>query len=165
MGRKLFHDGEEVSQVVGATLVVAISVVLAVSTAAFVFGVGNGTDSTAPEVDFTYRYSQVGHGNLTIVHDSGDGLDPGTVEVRADMQFRPGPGNASGTLRHSAVESYDLDGPAAGSDWVGSRVEPGEGFTIVGDTSSLKNGTVRIVWVDAADGRTTVLGEWQGPNA
>lgn len=163
MGRTLFDGDGDVSQVVGATLLVAVSVVLAVSTGAFVFGLGDGTDDSPPEVDFTYEYSQVGNGNLTVVHGGGEALDPARIEVRTDTQFRPAPGNDTGTLREAAVGSYALDGSAAGSDWVGSTVQSGGEFTLVGEDSTLNNGTIRIVWLDAETERTSVLGEWRGP--
>ena len=165
MGRKLFSGHGEVSQVAGATLLIAISIVLAVSTGAFVFGLGDRTDTTPAEMEFTYEYSQVGNGNLTIVHESGDTLDPRAVEVRADVQFRPAPGNDSGTLRRSGAESYALDSTAAGTEWVGSTIEPGSEFTVVGNDSTLNSGTIRVVWVDPADGDTAVLGAWRGPGA
>ncbi|WP_276250639.1 type IV pilin N-terminal domain-containing protein [Haloarcula rara] len=150
---------------VGATLLIAISIVLAVTTAAFVIGLGDRTDTTPPEVEFTYEYSQVGNGNLTIVHESGETLDPSTVEVRADRQFRPAPGNDSGRLRSSGIQSYALDSTAAGSEWVGGAIEQGSEFTVVGDDSTLDSGTIRVVWVEPADGDTAVLGAWQGPGA
>ncbi|MBX0303307.1 type IV pilin N-terminal domain-containing protein [Haloarcula salinisoli] len=165
MWGKLFDGDGEVSQVVGATLLIAISILLAVTTAAFVIGLGDRTGTSPPEVEFTYEYSQVGNGNLTIVHESGETLDPSTVEVRADIQFRPAPGNDSGTLRSSGVESYALDSIATGSEWVGTALEQGSEFTVVGNDSTLNSGTIRIVWVGPADGDTTVLGEWQGPGA
>ena len=165
MGRELFDGDGEVSQVVGATLLVAVSVVLAVSTGAFVFGLGDGADDTPPEVDFTYEYSQVGNGNLTVVHGGGDALDPARIEVRTDTRFRPAPGNDTGRLHEAAVESHSLDGTAAGGDWVGSSVQSDDEFTLVGDDSTLNNGTIRIVWLDAETDRTSVLGEWRGPAA
>jgi len=165
MGRKLFHGDGEVSQVAGATLLVAISVVLATTAGAFAFGLGDRTDTTPPEVEFTYKYSQVGNGNLTIVHGSGETLDPSTIEVRADIPFRPAPGNDSGTLQSAGTESYALDSTADGSQWVESAIEQGKAFSIVGNDSTLNSGTIRIVWDDPADDETAVLGEWQGPGA
>ncbi len=165
MGRTLFNGDSEVSQVVGASLLIAICIGLVATTGALVIGLGDGTDTTPPEVEFDYEYSQVGNGNLTIVHESGDSLDPGAVEVRADRPFRPAPGNDSGTLRSAGIEAYTLDSTAAGSEWVGSAIKRGSEFTVVGDDDTLNSGTFRVVWVDPADGDTAVLGVWKGPGA
>jgi|GEM_PF-447076 FlaG/FlaF family flagellin (archaellin) len=165
MGSALFPDDAAVSSVVGATVVVAVAVVLATTSAVFVLGLGDSSTETPAAADITYEYSQVGNGNLTMVYESGDTLDPSNVEVRADVQFRPAPGNATGSLGSAAVESYGLDSTANGSDWVGNAVGSGSKFGIVGDGSTLNNGTIRIVWLSPAGGETAVLGEWQGPGA
>jgi len=162
MGSEPFSDDSAVS---GAAIVVAVVAVLASTSAVFVLGLGDSSVEGPQEANFTYRYSQVGNGNLTMVYESGDTLDPTNVEVRADVQFRPAPGNETGSLGGEAVESYSLDSTAAGSDWVGDDVSPGSEFGIVGDGSTIGNGTIKIVWVAPDGNETTVLGEWQGPDA
>lgn len=164
MRAKLFHDDGAGSLVVGATLLVATAIVLASTTAAFVLG--ERADNAPPEANFTYEYSQIGHGNLTIVHESGETLDADNIQIAADTPFRPAPGNASGTLQNAPVESYTLDSAAAGSEWLESDIEPGTEFGIVGESpDNLEPITVRIVWVEPDGGDTVVLGEWRGPDA
>ncbi|WP_324662299.1 type IV pilin N-terminal domain-containing protein [Haloarcula sediminis] len=167
MRPKLFRDDGVGAFVAGISLIVAAAIVLTTTTtAAFVLGVQGGTDDAPPQVNFTYEYSQHGHGNLTIGHESGERIDPSTVEITADAPFRPAPGNDSGTGHRSPVESYPLDGAAAGSDWVGGDAGAGTAFGIVGESpGSLETITVRIVWESPSDSRTAVIGEWRGPSA
>lgn len=166
MGPKLLRDDGVGTLVIGVSLVVATAIVLTTTTAAFVLDFQGGTDDAPPQVNFTYEYSQHGNGNLTIAHESGETFDPSTVEITADAPFRPAPGNDSGTVHHSPVESYPLDGAAAGRDWVGDNIGPDAAFGIVGaSTESLETITVRVVWHDRSDSRTVVIGEWRGPNA
>lgn len=166
MRTELLRDDGVGTLAVGVILLVATGLVLVSTAMAFAVGFGGQTDAEPPRANFTYEYSQLGNGNLTIVHERGEELDPGGIHVAADSPFRPAPGNDSGTLRGSPVESYGLDGVAAGSDWVGSNIGPNAEFGIVGDeTTSLERITVRIVWTDPASDETVVLGEWQGPDA
>lgn len=166
MRTELLRDDGVGTLAAGVILLVAIGVVLVSTAMAFAVGFAGQADAEAPRANFTYEYSQLGNGNLTIVHERGEDLDPGAIHVATDSPFRPAPGNDSGTLGGSAVESYGLDGVAAGSDWVDSDIGPSAEFGIVGEPStSLERITVRIVWTDPASGDTVVLGEWQGPDA
>ena len=166
MGMELLRDDGAVSPVVGVALLLAITVVLAATTAAFAFEFGDRADNRPPQTDFTYEYSQAGNGELVITHEAGDTLDPSTIRVQtSNGQFHPAPGNTS-SLSGTAVSELGLDSQADGTAWVGSDVEAGAEFGIVGEsTNSLETATVRIVWVDPSGGRTVVLGEWQGPDA
>lgn len=163
MGNQLGRDDGAVSPVLGVILVVAISALLAATTAAFVMGDGSG--STPPESEFRYEYSQIGNGNLTMVYEGADTVAPANIEVRADIPFRPAPGNDTGMLQGDSVKSYALDRGANGTVWNAGSVSASSEFTIVGSSSNLGNGTVRIVWMDPTSDRTTVLGTWTGPNA
>jgi len=165
MGRDIARDDAAVSPAIGVTIVVAVAVVLASTAAVSVVALGDGADDATPTANFTYEYSQVGNGNLTMAYESGDRLDAGRIEVRADVPFRPAPGNGTGSLSGQAVESYALDSDAGGGDWLSNPVEEGASFTVVGDGSTLANGTIRIVWVEPSSDQPTVLGEWRGPDA
>ena len=166
MGIALLCDDGAVSPVVGATLLLAITVVLAATTAAFAFGLGERADNRPPQADFTYEYSQAGNGELVLAHEAGDTLDPSDIRVQtSNGQFHPAPGNTS-SQSGTAVSELGLDSQADSSDWVGSDIDAGIEFGIVGEsTNSLETTTVRIVWVDPSSGRTVVLGAWQGPDA
>lgn len=165
MKTELLRDDGVGTLAAGVILLGAVGVVLVSTAMAFAVGLGGQADAEAPRANFTYEYSQLGNGNLTIVHERGDELDPGAIHVEADSLFRPAPGNDSGTLHGSPVESYGLDGVAAGSDWVDGDGGPNVEFGIVGEpATSLERITVRIVWTDPASGDTVVLGEWQGPD-
>jgi len=119
MGIGLLHDDTAVSPVVGVTLLVAITVLLATSTAAFVFGIaGDRADNTPPQADFTYEYSQAGNGELMLIYEGGDTLDPSQIEITTSGgQFHPAPGNRS-SPSGPPYASLRLDSTADGNDAV-----------------------------------------------
>jgi len=166
MGGELFHDDAAVSPVVGVVLMVGITVILATTTAAFVLGTGGTTDNTAPQADFTYEYSPSGTGQLTMLYEEGDDLDPSNIEVRvASGQIRR-VSSATGSPSGGSASSFRLDSNLGGSDWVSDDITAGAEFSIVGASSDpLARTTVTVVWVDPSGGRTDILGEWSGPEA
>ncbi|MDS0284209.1 type IV pilin N-terminal domain-containing protein [Haloarcula onubensis] len=166
MGGALSRADRAVSPVVGVTLMIVITVVLAATTAAFALGLNGTGDDTPPQGSFTYDYTQTGNGELRVAYEGGDTLDPSTVRIEtAGGAFCPAPGNTSSSCS-SSVSELRADSEADGNDWVGSDIEAGTTFGIFGDSSNmLETATVRIVWVDPSVDRTVVLGEWQGPAA
>lgn len=166
MGRKLTHDDAAVSPVVGVTLVVTVSVLLATTAAAFALGAGGSTDTSPPTAEVTWEYSQVGHGSLEMLFEGTEPLEPGNVRVEtSNGNFHPAPGNTSSPTG-TAVTGYGLDSRAGGSDWVDGDIARGTAFGIVGGSpGSLETVTVRIVWSDPAGGQSVVLAKWQGPDA
>lgn len=167
MGIGLLHDDGAVSPALGVGLVVGIVVVLVSSSAVVILGVGSGEETSSPEAEFSYEYSQVGHGELRVVYDGGDILHPANLRIDTDgEQFHPAPGNRTGSPSGPAYRSLALDSAPDGSDWVDSNLTAGMEFGIVGATTdSLERATVRIVWEDPGGSRAVVLGEWQGPDA
>jgi FlaG/FlaF family flagellin (archaellin) len=161
----LICEDDAVSPVVGVAILLAITVLLVAVTGSFVLGLGDRTGTEVPTAEFTYEYSQVDYGELTIRHESGDSLVPSNIKIVTDRQFHPAPGNAS-VPSGPAYESLPLDSSVGGTDWVRSDISAGSEFGIVGDaTDSLEKMTVRIVWVDPSGDRTVPLAEWSGPDA
>ena len=90
--RKLLHDDDAVSPVIGVILMVAITVILAAVIASFVLGLG-GEPTVAPQVSFSFDYesaegpgidSSYDVGNLTITHESGETIIAPDFVVRGD---------------------------------------------------------------------------------
>lgn len=165
--QRLQGDDDGVSAVIGIVILVAVTVVLAGAAASFLLGQGERPNEAPPEIDFAYEYSQAGLGQLTVVHEGGDTVDPGRLTlVTSAAKFHPGPGNMSGSPTGSAIEDYGLESAADGGDWVPDALAPGSEFTVVGASAeSLERVIVQIVWADPSTNQTAVLSEWRGPDA
>jgi len=140
---------DAVSPVVGATLMIAISIILAAVIAVIVMGGGNGLLETSPQATFQFTYADNGTADatlnesdaavwLTITHAGGDRIKSSELRIRAS----PG-GTVSGRKLG-----------------LSSNVTAGASTTVRVDTDS----TVRIIH-SRDRSQSTILAQWNGPAA
>ena len=145
--RKLLHDDEAVSPVIGVILMVAITVILAAVIASFVLGLGSNT-TVAPQASFTFDYDSdaTADGNLTITHDGGK-------SVRADAVYLRGSG-----FEETGEKWLDIaDGPYSESSAfaTASGEKEGKSAIVSGD---------RVVVTGVSDGDYEISVNWEAPN-
>ena len=137
--RELVSDEEGVSPVIGVILMVAITVILAAVIGTFVLGLGNQvTESTAPTADFSFDWTEnSGSYSATIVHNGGDDLDGGNLDI--------------------SVESGSKDSsPSSGTTYTAGDT--------VGEVSGVSSGdTVRVVWESDGGGSSQTLASSSAP--
>jgi flagellin-like protein len=145
--------------VVGIVLLVAITLLLAATVAAFAFGLEDETvRTTVPTTAVDFEYDKVAGGNdeLTIVHKSGDGIE--AAALRIDIEGA----TCSGGSPNDQFAAGDLGftGTFTSGDTItvdGTTVPPCSGSDI-----DLHGATVRVVWTGET-GSTAILQSWTGP--
>lgn len=120
-------DDRAVSPVIGVILMVAITVILAAVIGAFVLGLGNQVQETAPNAQISITEIEADAGgvqSVTIVHNGGDGFtDENTEEIRVTV----------GGEAFNQTSSFPI--------------ESGDEITLTGTDVGSQGDTVRIVWV------------------
>lgn len=137
------HDADRraVGSVVGALLMVAVTVVIAVALGAFVLAPGVGTGTDAPEATFEYSFSDGGDGfgdtndRIRITYVEGPPLDAESIRVVVDGE------------RVEHVPEY----------W-STEIGPGESIVITDDGTDADNASVSTI--QSGDG---ILVIWDGP--
>jgi len=151
-------DGRGVTPVIGIILMVAITVLLASTVAAFAFELGDqGKRSPVPTAALEFQYEAVAGGDdtLTIVHKGGDSLDVSALEV---------------VVEEAACTAGDPDGRYDAASFSGptGSLSAGETITVDGSVNcpggnlDASGATVRVVW-HPNDESSSVLHSWTGP--
>lgn len=147
-----------VTPVVGIVLLIAISLLLASTVAAFALTLGSQNEAPAvptTALEFEYEAVEGGNDTLSIVHKSGETLDDSTLEVVVEDATCTGGPDANG--RYDAA---DFGAP--------SVLSAGETITIDGSTTcsggdlDLSTATVRVIWVPGEES-SQILQSWTGP--
>jgi flagellin-like protein len=157
--KNLIQDEDAVSPVIGVILMVAITVILAAVIGTFVLGLGDQVQSSAPNSNFQFEYTEGADGfvsgdadadEVSITHNGGQDVDRSNLEVQI--------GDTTITC---------IDGTAAGvTDW-GDPIETGSSITITdnndvdgdGTTEQFVSGdTVRVVWQSDSGGSSNTIG-------
>ena len=135
------RDDRAVSPVIGVILMVAITVILAAVIGAFVFGLGDQIQETAPNAQISITEIDVTGDTVTFVHNGGDTFHDGnTVEIRVTAA-----GEEVGSL-------------TPGDDFTDGQFRAGDQLTASGGTASIDDGdTIRVVWV--GEGRSNVIAQ------
>ena len=145
--KKLLHDDDAVSPVIGVILMVAITVILAAVIASFVLGLGDQAQQTTPQASFTFDFDS--SSGLDITHDGGDSITAQELYVRGDT------GSSS-----SYDESWNSIGSAGATDDV-----------TAGDSVNIGSGTVddaydlRVVYESQEGDSSATLSQSTGPGA
>lgn len=144
--------------VVGIVLLVAITLLLASSVAAFAFGLGDDSSpDSVPTVALQMEYDERvgGDDTLRIVHQSGQTVATEKVAIVVEGAACAGGG--------------DPDGRYDAATWHGGELSAGQAIVIDGTTAvcpggdlDLSSATVRVVWVPDS-GTSTQIRSWTGP--
>lgn len=134
-------DDRAVSPVIGVILMVAITVILAAVLGAFVLGLGDQLQETAPNAQVSITEINEG-ANVTFAHNGGDTFnEDNTEEIRV---------TSGGEL----VESFDI------TDFDDNQFRAGDQETADEDGAVIESGdTVRVVWVGQE--RSSVIAQRQ----
>jgi FlaG/FlaF family flagellin (archaellin) len=145
--------------VVGIVLLVAITLLLAATVAAFALGIEDeqGSDSVPTvAVDFEYDDRAATDDRLSVVHKSGQSVDSAKLDVVIDGA--------------ECVGGGDPDGRYVATDFsIAGELTAGESFTIDGSTTctsgtlDLSGASVQVVW-NPETGNSALLRRWHGPN-
>lgn len=152
----LLTDDDAVSPVIGAILMVAITVILAAVIGTFVLGLGDEAVDYAPQASFAFDFeegtvaatscsvSSASDGTLDVTYDGGDELRDHRLNLTDDE------GNSVGWNTSAA------GGPCSGT---GESVGSGDTTRLVVDGDDV----VRGVWTSEAGGNSATLGKFAGP--
>jgi flagellin-like protein len=162
--KRLLHDDDAVSPVIGVILMVAITVILAAVIASFVLGLGGNTQAT-PTASFTFDFTQDEPDSyLTITHDGGDTIKASQLYLRGS-NF--GSEDASGYSSVSASNTWET----SDETWLQSETSAEKGdesAVAAGDSlimSAETNYELRVVWQPGSGDQSATLGQDSGPDA
>ena len=145
-------DNRGASPVIGVILMVAITVILAAVIGTFVLGSGDRVPGDTPQASFSFDYD--GQTNVTITHNSGEDLDPETIEVLVDgAEAYPEPNTTTTNITNAS----GWEDPISSGDGLELYNESGETIAEGGDT-------VRIIWNNPSGGASNTLDEAEWPN-
>ncbi|WP_396611911.1 type IV pilin [Haloferax sp. S1W] len=153
--QEFLTDDEAVSPVIGVILMVAITVILAAVIGTFVLGLGEQTES-APQASFSFQYNQSTDDYLNITHESGEAISSDQLSVSTGVNF-DSIGNDS--LNKKSATWTEIRGGTA------IDVKAGSAVTITGNSSTLDDQTVRVVWSSESGSSSATLQKWTGPDA
>ena len=168
--RKLLHDDNAVSPVIGVILMVAITVILAAVIASFVLGLGDQTDSVAPTTSFSFDYEGdpadatedwSGNdtvGSITISHDGGDPVEGSEMVVRGSGILDDSSGQPA-----SSVDEARFDDNNELVNHIGSSSELSSGQSV--EVLVLSDYDIDVVWDPQPNDESSTLAEAQGPDA
>lgn len=146
--------------VVGIVLLVAITLLLAATVAAFTLGIEDeqGSDSVQRvALGFEYDNSAADDDTLTVVHKSGQAVSTERLDVVVDGAACVGGGDPDG--RYTVASDFSISG----------TLTAGESFTIDGSTTcpggdlDLSGASVQVVRTPET-GNSALLRRWLGPN-
>ncbi|MFC7021340.1 MULTISPECIES: type IV pilin N-terminal domain-containing protein [Haloarcula] len=141
--KRLIHDDDAVSPVIGVILMVAITVILAAVIASFVLGLGDQAQQTTPQASFSFDYTS--GGPLDVTHDGGDSIEAQELYIR-------------GSNLNSQTGSWD----SIGSYSPTSEITAGNSLSLSGVPN---NYDVRVVYETVEGDNSATLAQDQGPNA
>jgi flagellin-like protein len=161
-------DDRAVSPVIGAVLLIAVTVILVATSGALLMNMSEEPEVTRPDMSFDFEYgTENGDEVLDIVHEGGDKLTTGQVEVIVEDATYTGSDDPNG--RYTA-EQLGISDPEikAGND---IRVKDeclfdGAGGCTAPETSDeldLSGAYVKVVWTSENGEKSFILGRWRGP--
>lgn len=145
-----------VSPVIGVVLMVAVTVVLAATAAAFVFGFGDRVNTTTPQTSFSTKYAASPDGSTdSWGHSYGGDFDSdGTNETgELDVAFTSGEGIDAERVSVSYPGGANETAGSTNPYTVGSQVGAGNSFRL----AVAPGDTVRVVWTAPGGERTATL--------
>jgi len=155
--KKLFHDDDAVSPVIGVILMVAITVILAAVIASFVLGLGDQAQQATPQASFSFDYTEDGsdQGYVTVTHDGGDSVEAQELYIR---------GSGITSTGSSSSSSYLIDGAGSwGSAGYTSDSEISAGQAL--DVEVESDYDIRVVYEPIEGDTSATLAQDSGPDA
>ena len=158
------------STVVGAILVVGITVVLAAIIGGFVFGIGDDLSNTQPQAQITFDYDST-NDELVIIHDGGETINnqnTGSIELAGDI---PSGMQDSFSYTDSASSGTELAGGKNSGDVILSSESSASNSNGVGNLEAGSSGvadldggdTIQLVWVSNDGSQSNQLGSFTVP--
>ena len=145
-----------VSPVIGVVLMVALTIVLAGTVHAFVFGIADDNLHDQPMAGFSFETDATeckGDG-LSVTHVSGDTIPADQLYLRSDALSKATGDTPSGSW--TAPGGYTTSGLEDGA------VSAGSSATLCVGEGGLEDETVQVVWRSESGERSAVLAEWDG---
>lgn len=166
--KQLLSDDDAASPVIGVTLMVAVTVILAAVIATFVLGIGDGVNDTAPQATFSFDYNQngVGSDELTSTHEGGEIIDGDNLNITSTGASRDDGGDA---IVGTDVFTGEVHSGTTANINNSTFKDPSTG-NFVNDLSgdseqlNLSSATVRVIYIDRQSGNSATLGRWEGPD-
>jgi FlaG/FlaF family flagellin (archaellin) len=137
-------DEDAVSSVLGAILMVAVTIILAAIVGTFVLGIGEGLTSETPQVVFDYStdFDESDNSSVTILHAGGDAIDREALEVTV--------GGQTAWKAGEEIDPFEETTP-----WP-KQVTGGDRLRFEDDGSAIEQGDeVLVIWT--GEGRATIL--------
>ena len=170
-----FNDDRGMSTVVGAILVVGITVVLAAIIGGFVFGIGDDLSNTQPQVQISFNYNDdtpSGNSQLEIIHDGGETItdqNTGSLRITGDATDELSATEFTVTPNGDADEDSDVESPkTSGEQLISSTSSGSDGVGTISssEVDSLDTGdTVNVVWVSNDGSQSNQLGSFTIPES
>jgi len=157
--KQFVSDEDAVSPVIGVILMVAITVILAAVIGTFVLGLGDQVQSSAPNANFQFEYTDGGDGftnadgndEITITHNGGQDVDSGNVDVQVDDNVLSNAGSNA----------------LSPSSWSDSTISTGSSITVTEDSGGagiVADDTVRVIWESSSGGSSNTIGQSTVPS-
>lgn len=147
--------------VVGIVLLVALTLLLAATVAAFAFGIeDDGESDSVPTVAVGFEFDRKTgtDDRLTVVHKSGQAIDTGRLDLVVSGAACVG-GGTDPNGRYDVAGDFGLTGPLTAGETV--RIDGSTVSCPSGDLD-LSGAVVRVVW-NPNEGTSTLLRTWHGP--
>ena len=148
---ELSADDDAVSPVIGVILMVAITVILAAVIGTFVLGLGSDLQNNPPNTQFTF--SQEDGGSLQMIHDGGDSVETGSLNVTTD---------GSTPIDNYSTGTAECQHHSTGNNtWSGdSELTAGDGCTIPSSEID-DDATIRITWQSDDGSSSATLADYE----
>lgn len=156
-------DRRAVTPVVGIALLIALTVMIAATVAAFVFTMDDDVrPRNAPTASFDFEFESGGSDAVTIVHQSGDAIATSLLYVQVDgAECVGGPDDPNRRLNVAA--DWGLSGEfTAGRTIRVARALPSAADLCSSGDLDLRDATVHVVW-ESGEGTSRELQSWHGP--
>lgn len=143
------------STVIGAILLIVVTIILVSFVAVYVFDVGGSLESSAPQVSFTFENTSTG---VVATHDGGQNVPAANVEIVV-TDDGTSPIASAATQTGTSGETTRAD--ASDSNIFGTgTIKVGDSATVA--TSVGDGDEVRIVYIDPDSDQGTTLARYEG---
>jgi len=147
--KKLIHDDDAVSPVIGVILMVAITVILAAVIASFVLGLGDSAEDVQPNSTFDFSVDDSSTAEVTGTLTDGDTVEASNIVLR---------GENLGTV-FANINSGDTLGDNSGDIANADTWEVGQSVSWALSSGTDAEGTLRLVWEQSGSDNSATIAE------